>query len=467
MGAFTFGSALGWSSPALINLIDLSATSENQSRFLTAWVASLVPLGSSIGISVWTYFNDKLGPRKSMMIQAPFTLLVWIFLGTKRSITCYMVARFFCGFFSISYVISGETLLIESIHRKNLPCMIIGHRACILLGVLFSYTFTTLLRQIIRRHTTFSSSNIAFIVIHFIMLCFCPESPVFLYNVNEEAAIKSLIWYRGREILMEELRIIKKDAEIKRTDPDADKYMFYSRVVIKALLIIVALYFFQVFSGYYAFMFQYSTIWEFHGGTFISTVVDSSIYGCCMLLSNSVGSVVHFRGSYGVRKPLLISCFSIFLTYTLASIYGIFYNKNNQSLKKLGPIMPLIITCAYVICYEMGLSCYPDILICDYMPHQIYLRARMICKSVNWFFVFLLMHVFTFTRKKFHMEVVLSASAALSLCAFIFVYFFVVETRNKNLIKIQIELGGNPVGSRGGYRQRNAGLDRTLLTAAV
>lgn len=466
LGAFSFGSSLGWSSPALEGLVR-DETDSTTKMYLVAWIISLVPLGSAVGISVWTYFNNRYGPRKTMLIQSPFTLFAWMLLSTKHALSLYMVGRLFCGFFSVSYIISGETLLVESIHRANVPRMIIGHRSCVLGGVLFSYTFNGYMSDY-NPDLQLATANPLFIIIHTVMLGFCPESPVFLYGKNEQKAIKAVIWYKGEENLSEEIRIIKKEVELKKIDPDADKYMFFSKAVVKALMIVIGLFFCQVFSGYYAFMFQYSRIWEdYGGGHSISKIADSFIYGLTMLTYNTLGSILHFRCGYGVRKPLILSCCIIFLANISSLIYAILYNVGSSLAHDMQQFFPLVCTCVYVVGYECGLSAFPDILLADYMPHQIYLAARMICKTLSWILVFIFVHIFTFVHIQFGMHYILSIMSITSFLTLIFVCVFVVETKNKTLIAIQIELGGNPVGNRGGTRQRALGVDRKLLTATV
>lgn len=470
LGSFTFGSSLGWSSPAIDRMLSTSDLGEDRTKYLVEWIISLVPLGSAIGICVWTYFNDRYGPRKTMLIQSPFTLLSWILLAIepKRRFNLYMFVRFCCGFFGVSYVISGESLLVESIHRANVPKFIIGHRSCVLGGVLFSYTINGFIKGKVA-NVEVGITNPLMIVIHMIMLWCCPESPVYLYSKNEQKAIKSLIWYKGEQNLGEELRIIKKDAEMKNVDPDAHKYMFLASVVKKALLIVLGLFFCQVFSGYYAFMFEYSRIWHDYNDYCVSQEFDPIIYGAVMLTSNTLSSIIHYRHSYGVRKPLILSCTIIFLSNISALVYVTLYLFEILDNTDVPKYFPLISTCVYALGYEVGLCMCPDILLADYMPHQIYLRARMICKTFSWFLVFVYIHLFTFINQKIKggMAYNIGLMSCTSFLTLIFVLVFVIETQNKTLIQIQIELGGNPIGNRGGSRQRSLGVDRRLLTASV
>lgn len=469
LGSFSFGSSLGWSSPALDRLMESSDMSEASIQYFVEWIISLVPLGSAIGICAWTYFNGKYGPRKTMLIQSPFSLILWIVLGLDRkNFNLFMFARFCCGFFSVSYVISGESLLVESIHRANVPKMIMGHRSCVLGGVLYSYIFNGYLKHILEGIWRWGLTNPLIIIVHMIMLWCCPESPVFLYNKNEQSAIKALIWYKGEENLNEELRIIKKDAELKKIDPDAHKYMFMAKAVKKPLFIVLGLFFCQVFSGYYAFMFEYSRIWKDYNEYCISKHADPIFYGIVMLVTNTASSILHYRGNYGIRKPLLLSCAIIYVSNASALIYVILYWLDLLDGTIFPKYVPLVSTCFYALGYEVGLSQCPDILLADYMPHQVYLRARMICKTVNWLLVFVYIHFFTLINQlDGGMAYNIGVMSFTSLLTLIFVWAFVIETKNKTLIAIQIELGGNPIGNRGGSRQRSLGVDRKLLTASV
>ncbi|GJQ71636.1 hypothetical protein Trydic_g11335 [Trypoxylus dichotomus] len=228
VSSVSFGTVLGWSSPAIRIAIDKesSGIAALDSSFDLSWVAALGPLGCALGVPVWSYFNIKLGPKTTMLVQAPLLFITWIIIAyveeardeVYKNNDLELAMRFFCGFFAISYRICGETLLQDTVHKHYLRRMVVPYRSFVNLGVLLTYVMGY---SISERY--FAIVNCVIVLIHFIMLILCPESPVYLYDKNLKKAEASLSWYRGKSNIYVEMRNIKKDADIRKVDPAAYK----------------------------------------------------------------------------------------------------------------------------------------------------------------------------------------------------------------------------------------------------
>ncbi|KAK9692484.1 Major Facilitator Superfamily [Popillia japonica] len=224
VSSVSFGTVLGWSSPAIRIAIDKVYRGQEtlNPAFDLSWVASLGPLGCALGVPVWSYFNIKLGPRKTMLIQSPLLLLTWALIANAeehvegKDINLELAMRFFCGFFAISNRICGESLLQDAVHRHYLMRMVIPYRSSVNLGVLITYCLAYSISE-----QYFAIVNCVIVVIHFILLVISPESPVYLYDKNLKKAEASLAWYRGKSNIYVEMRNIKKDSDIRKLDQAA------------------------------------------------------------------------------------------------------------------------------------------------------------------------------------------------------------------------------------------------------
>lgn len=197
---------IGWSSPMLVHQTYII---ENLTADEQTWVASIVAIGAACGVIPWTYCNTRFGPKKTMLLQvcssvsfainqathlsfqAPFNILSWVLLASVIHFNSFMAARFFCGLLSVSYIISGECLLTDTVHTRNLEHMMVMYRSSVLLGVLLTWLMGQLLDK-------WSATSICavFALVHAVMLMFLPESPVFLYDKSAVKAEEAIVWYR-------------------------------------------------------------------------------------------------------------------------------------------------------------------------------------------------------------------------------------------------------------------------------
>lgn len=445
MAALTFGFALGSSNPSherikeFTKLYNYNTTPETES-----WIASLVPLGATIGIIPWSYCNTKFGPKKTMLVHSPCTILVWLSLAFLNKINTYLTGRFFCGFFSISYIVNGEALLADAVHRENLKHMLVFFRSSVWIGVYCTYKMGFLYEE-----RYIGIACISVICVHTVLLLVNPESPVFLYGKNPRLSERALKWYRGNNDINTEMRKIKNNLELRRIDPAATSGMIYASVVTKGIRVVVWLMFFQAFTGYFVFIFYNISLWH-KQDKMLGPETEATTFIFFLCLFNFIGVWIHYRVPFGVRKPLIISTLfvAISLTALTTDLYLRHFERRNFDL------VPLLITVIFIFSYEMGLSTYPSIILHEYMPYQVYYRAKNFTLVVYWFFVFILVKMFVTVKEAATDYIAFGILTAITYIGVVYMYIFVVETKGKSLIQVQTDLGGNPIGNRGSYGER-------------
>ncbi|XP_022903717.1 facilitated trehalose transporter Tret1-like [Onthophagus taurus] len=469
VSSISFGTVIGWSSPAIrVSIESTRAVSETHLQNTDmdiGTIASLGPLGCSLGVLVWSYFNLKIGPKRTMVLQSPLLFVTWISIALARTIEIAVFGRFLCGFLAISYKVCGETLLADTVHRVHLRHMVISFRACIYLGVLLSYVCGYTLKD-----KYFSILNCVIVAIHFVMLLLCPESPVYLYDVNIKQAEEALSWYRGKENIYIDMRNIKRDSEIRKVDPIAYKYMMCSKVVIKALFMIIGVNTTGVISGYYIFLYynpamvkklsedQVTTIKQAELDSKIDVISkewDAIMLGLQLFLCSLISTWAHYNISFGIKKPLITSCVLVSTILALFAAYHFLRDeKISYVVKNNWPYTVLVHL--LIISYEIGLSQCSDIMLINYLPSQVYPRAKLITRFVQWTLCFVLTRSYFFFTNEIGGAWTWTMYFILSLIALLFLSIHVVESKGKTLVKIQTEIGGNPIGSRGAaYKKRS------------
>ncbi|KAF2895706.1 hypothetical protein ILUMI_10486 [Ignelater luminosus] len=462
LGALSFGIDLGWSSPAtafLINATDKPQSSRgiNTTEEEYTWIGSLMPLGCSLGIVPWHYSVTKIGPKHTIIMQTPFYVLTFLVMITVKTMDAFLAGRFFSGFLSIANLVGGECLLMDCVHRGNLGHMWVLFRSSIYLGVILAYVVGHFLTRNLIMVTC-----AAIPVVNMMLLAFLPESPVFLYGRSEMKAEKALTWYRGRANIFTEMRYLKKDAELRKMDTESSNYMLYSKVVIRALSIICGLIFFQVFSGYHAFIFYALLLWQ-EAEIRMDPFVEIIIFGMFLYFGNFFANMIHYHIDFGVRKPLLLSTILTATVLTILSLYSFSVEKRLISPQSYDWI-PFIMLNTFVITYEAGLGVYAHILLLNYLPYQVHISAKMIVHVWFWLQVFFITKYFITIKSLTTTAITFGILALISYLSIIYCYLFIIETKGKNLLQIQLEIGGNPIGNRSAFsRHKSFGTSTTPI----
>lgn len=405
-----------------------------------------MPFGCSVGIAPWSYSINKIGPKNTMVLQTPFYILTCVIMITIRTIETYITARFFSGFLMVSYYMGAEKLLMDTIHHGYLDYMLVLFNSSVPLGILISY--------IVGNYSIIWLGVMCAVIplVNMLLLSLLPESPVFLYDRSERKAEISLGWYRGKANIKTALQSIRKDSDVRKMGTETFKYMFYSKVVLKGFFIAEGVNFFRVFSGYYVFIFYNLLVWRNLPSVF-NSFTDAMIFGSCLYISNLIGNIVHSRKTLGVQKPLLISCtlVAIALTIITLDIFLIEEHFTEYNKRRLNWIHFAALN-FFVVSYEIGLGTYPDILLYEYLPYQVYPTVRMISRTLYWFQIFLVTKYFITIRHFVTHYLAFGILTIISYLSILYCYYFIIEYKGKNLLQVQIEIGGNPVGNRGAYR---------------
>lgn len=104
--------------------------------------------------------------------------------------------------------------------------------------------------------------------------------------------------------------------------------------------------------------------------------------------------------------------------------------------------------------YEVGLSTLPERMIVEYIPFEVYMTAKFLITTTHWFFACALVTCLPFAKMFVRVTIVVSFLCFVEFCGVFFIVICIVESKGKNLLQIQTEFGGNPVGHRRAHRRR-------------
>lgn len=438
-----WGASVGWSCPAEKHLNEMVLRNDYVTEY--AWTLTITPLAGALGVLPYMFFTRRIGPKKTMIVQAPLNALCWFLLGFRDNISTYHTARFFASFFSIGYLTCGQALVIQTVHRKYQKLMYSVVSTSMFVGVFLMNA----LGLFLTKHALCMLCT-GGIVVTVVLLFWIPESPVYLMRNNPLRAKKSLEWYRGHKQNGSELDIIYNYVHFTSQTRTGFISMFKSKAVLKAILICTILFILKAMSGYYALVMD-SRKWFKTAA--ISTYTDNMIFSCVLIIMRFLSSLTHLYGHFGIRKPLLWSTMGTALILALLGYY-IFYVYISDDINVRFIILPAL--CLFCIMYEVGLSNCPEITLYDYLPCQVYEGVSLLMITGQYILVFIVSRVYLVTMHRYSFYVTLWILSLNLLFGFVFIYYLVIESFGKSLAQIQIEMGGNPIGTRGSRRQRIA-----------
>lgn len=440
MGNLSFGTTIGWAVPVLYNASSKDALHAELYGSALTWMSCIVSLGFCFGFGFWSLTSAKKGPRRTLLLQSPLLFLMWLIMIRWANPTIVSWGRFFLGFFGISYVVCGQTLLSDCVHKNLYQYLRIVPQTFVLIGVLLVQSAGTVALD----WSVAYCASIPLIVD--LLLLPMPESPVYKYKKGENFAENSLRWYQGVKCISESMRLIRNDYAYRRMNLDQHKDIIYSNVVLRAMAIILGVIIFQVITGYHMFLF-YGLI-LFTKAPIISAIADVSILGAMLIAFKLYWMIFHFKQNSPVRKYLILSC--ILVATSLAFLALICFLQERILPESLGYLNWLaFVSCGFnIFGYEMGLSYFPPVLMYEYLPFQVYKSVLTILYTIFWFLIFITMVCYGLWHSYLDNWILIMICSITLYIGAIFVYYFVVEVKDRSLLQIQIEIGGNPVGNR-------------------
>lgn len=443
LGSFSFGNIMACGEPAQKHIPELiSDPSEFDEHF--AWLLFMSPLVAGLSLLVWAFIKERIGPKNTILLQTPPLLVGWALKGYLNTMYYYTAGHIVTAFFSISYIYAGSTLVTECVHRNNIKIYYTIFRSASMLGVLCMAIISTSVERFLLCHICASFS-----VVTFIMLCFLPDSPVYYMKKGRiTQAENSLKFYMGNQPIVNETNVIRQYVFLLGTG-QSYQHMFSKKVVLKALVILFFLQVFRTMSGFYALVLNSVVIFQ-KGHCVLNPYYDNIIYGSVLFISRLIFCYVILKERHKIGVKILLLMSSIFMAMVLFTLAFFLYYQVELGKKW----MTQVVLCGVGVAYHIGLDIIPDILTYEYLPYQIYSFMVKVMHITHWLLVACVVRIYLWLQKDFDTYVALFTLASVTTIGVFFIATCVVETKGKSLTNIQMELGANPVGSRGSQRQR-------------
>ncbi|XP_047103141.1 facilitated trehalose transporter Tret1-like [Schistocerca piceifrons] len=475
IGGLCSGNHLGWTSPTLPSITkpNGNATSllssahtqaaEHGQQLVTtaeaAWIASMLPLGATLGsLLVALFLVESLGRKGCILAMGALFTVSWLLIGLAQ-LTKYPAIMMYVGRFVGGLAAGGLTIVVP-IYSEEVTVKEVRGRVGVFFdlsvnaGIVLSYVAGGLAPQ---PHPWLAWMCAALPLLHVALLCRMPESPVFLLRRGrDEAALSSLRWLRyghkeGDYDVSEEFDSLK--AAICAEKKEIEQPPIYTITTQTSVLdceltedlkkrvrwisagIILGLMFFRPLSGINTVTFYSAPIFQ-EAGSPLSPNNSSMIIGAVLLTSNTTAS--RLVDHVGRRALLLVSLGGIVISYTLLVAY--FYLKTvYPDIELTASWVPLLSLILFVVSFSLGMGPLPWLIMAELLPVE-NKKGSALYVSLTWLLSFLITNFFSDAVDTVGSIPTYLFFLVANVLAIAFVVPFVPETKGKSRETITREI---------------------------
>lgn len=394
-------------------------------------IVSAVLLGAVIGAAFSGAVADKFGRRRSIVATAVLFSLGAIGCAFAPSIPYLIICRFLIGL-AIGVASYVAPLYISEISPPKVRGALVSlNQLMITCGIVVSYLVDYMLTSGHQEWRWMFGLGMAPALILLIGMIYLPESPRWLVT-------RGFI-DKAREVLARTNRGVDVEGEIKNISKTlTEKKCCWAEVfapwVRPALIVGIALAFFQQATGINTIIYYAPTIFEFAGFASHRVAILATVgVGVVNVLMTIVA--IWLLDKIG-RKPLLYIGM-VGMALSLALLGVAFYLVNLSAILKWICVVSIVF---YIASFAISLGPIFWLMIAEIYPLKVRGRAMSLATVANWGFNMLVAATFLTLTDKLGKAGTFWLFAIICIAGIIFTYFFVPETKGYTLEEIEEHL---------------------------
>ncbi|XP_060528767.1 facilitated trehalose transporter Tret1-like [Cylas formicarius] len=430
---FTSGLYQGWPAPSLTKIFSDEypfEVNEEEGSYITI----IGPMGHVIGGFIWSYLLDKIGRKKALLtISIPQILSFGLIFFSSYGKYLLYIARVLGGMGEgASFtVVPGYIAEVAEPEVRG----ILGSFICssISIGLLV----INLVGSFMDIHAT-ALVCLAFPIFFLLIFSIMPETPYFhLMNKDVEKARESLQILRRQHNVEKELKQLTADVERQMSERGTFKDLFFIDSNRRALIMVVCMRFFGLFSGAVAFasynqilIAQSTNIDPTLGSTIILIILIATVFLSCFYIDR-------------IRRKTLFTVSSAFVSLSLFS-QAIFLTIRDYTSVDVSSCswLPLLIMIIFNFAFMAGIGVGANIFIGEIYSTSIKSKAMFIGSVVFSTCVISTTKFYQYTADNLGLAVPFYCFGIITFFGTLFYHFVMVETQGKSLETIQRELKG-------------------------
>lgn len=438
LGPMSFGFVLGYSSPAIPELMQSPDPRLRLDGDQASWFGSIVTVGAALGGLLGGWMVGKIGRKLSLMFcSLPFVFGFTIIIAAQNVWMLY-AGRVLTG------LASGVTSLVvplyisEMAHERVRGTLGSCVQLMVVLGIMGVYLAGLYLDW---RWLAICSSIPPTLLM--VCMCFMPETPRYLLSKGKRReAEEALRFLRGPDAPVEWECARIEDA----CDEQGSSFQMSDMKdpgVYKPLIIGVMLMVFQQMTGINAIMFYAENIFE--QAHFKESDLASVIVGVIQVVFTGVAALIMDRA--GRKVLLIISGVAMAISTTAFGVYFYMMSKLHSTTLMLDAAaeepnadlawLALASMAVFIMGFALGWGPIPWLVMSEIFPAKARGVASAACVLTNWGMAFLVTKTFQNMMSLLTSAGTFWLFACMCLLNIIFTMIFVPETKGKTLEQIE------------------------------
>lgn len=439
LGPMSFGFVLGYSSPAIPELMELEDTRLRLDAAQASWFGSVVTLGAACGGLLGGWLVERAGRKLSLMFcSLPFVFGFTVMIAAQNVWMLYL-GRVLTG------LASGVTSLVvplyisEIAHEQVRGLLGSCVQLMVVLGILGAYLAGLFLDW---RWLAIVSSVPPTLMM--VCMCFMPETPRFLLSQGKRReAEEALRFLRGPDAPVEWECFRIEDACQQQGAAAFRLADLKDRGIWKPLLIGAMLMVFQQLSGINAIMFYAENIFE--QAHFKESDLASVIVGLIQVVFTGVAALIMDRA--GRIALLMLSGVAMAISTTVFGVY--FYlvaAPGAAAAEGHADLAWLALAClaVFITGFALGWGPIPWLIMSEILPAKVRGFAGAVCVLTNWGVAFVVTKCFQDMMTFLTSAGTFWLFASMCTLSNVFTMAFVPETKGRTLEQIEAALRGTP-----------------------
>ncbi|XP_028133154.1 facilitated trehalose transporter Tret1 [Diabrotica virgifera virgifera] len=433
--AISDGMTVGWTSP----MIPYFLSEESHIRMTkheAEWLETWLLMGAVIGLPFTAYFVNKIGRKRSLLLASALLVVAWVIVMFARDVTVIYVSRVIAG-------IGGDMAFVAA------PCYIAEIADQKIRGFLSSIIYLMMLTGVLTIYITgpFLPYYVppiigtCLLVVELVVFSMLPETPYYLlFSGQEEAAIRSIKFYRSSGSVEKELIDIRTAVERQKSETEKGglKDILTVKSYRKSLLIMTVLNAAQQFSSINVILMNMHQILESAGSIYLEPSLSAIVFAAIMFVAAGLASGTVDK--FGRKKLLYLS--SILTGICLLTLAIYFHIKNAGYEYKHVSWVPLVAVMVYALVFKYGMGMVPIVITAEIFASKIKALGMALVDGVYVSAAIIAINLYNYLTDSYGMHVPFYLFSACSFLTSFYVIFFIPETKGKTLDEIQLMLEG-------------------------
>ncbi|CAL8247844.1 unnamed protein product [Merluccius merluccius] len=456
LGPMSFGFVLGYSSPAIPDLIQTTDSRVRLDDNQASWFGSIVTIGAAVGGLLGGWLVEKIGRKLSLMFCSLPFVFGFTIIAAAQNVWMLYVGRTLTGFASGLTSLVVPVYISEMAHERVRGTLGSCVQLMVVTGICGAYVAGAFLDW---RWLAVCGSLPPTLLI--VGMCFMPETPRYLLSHGKRReAEEALRFLRGPDAPVQ--------WECARIEEACDQQGAGFRVsdlrepgVYKPLAIGVLLMFFQQATGINAIMFYAENIFE--DAHFDNRALGTVSVGLTQVFFTGIAALIMDRAG---RKVLL--CISGVAMAISVTVFGVFFylttdQHNNTTGSTMGlevkrslgfegslgaepPVdlawLALTSMGVFIAGFALGWGPIPWLVMSEIFPSKVRGFASAACVLTNWGNAFIITKFFQDLLDLLTNAGTFWLFACMCVVNVVFTIAFVPETKGKTLEQIQDNFRG-------------------------